>query len=132
MPQFLAPVSHSGLLVRGNIDLDVRKYPLVRNKDGSISSVRSASFSFLSSDDTGKIHVPPTVRKKVKKFEILVPTTVHTNGRWQNVGFTPAINFALSTGRHLGVFDTPAHANVYASALHNYLARFALKRKRRR
>jgi hypothetical protein len=88
-----------GLLVPGNIDLNRR--PVVRNPDGSVSTVRSASIL------------------EARGREVLVPTVV--GGRvvsdrqaWLNY---------LRTGRHLGVFTSPAHADAYAQLLHQAQAR---------
>jgi len=78
----------------GNIDLATR--PIVRNPDGSYSTVRSMSFG----DDGG---------------EVLVPT-VSPDGRV--LSDQQAMDLYGRTGQNLGVFDTPAHADMYAEALH--------------
>lgn len=80
---------------RGNIDLNNR--PVVKNSDGSISTVRSMSFY----DDN-------------EKKEILVPTVV--NGKI--VSDDEAINHYYNTGEYLGKFDTVDEANNYAERLH--------------
>lgn len=80
---------------RGNIDLNNR--PVVKNSDGSISTVRSMSFY----DDN-------------EKKEILVPTVV--NGKI--VSDDEAINHYYNTGEYLGKFDTVDEANNYAEILH--------------
>lgn len=81
----------------GNIDLYAR--PKVKNKDGSISTVRSMSFY---DERSGK--------------EVLVPT-VHPNGYIMNN--KEAINRYYTTGEYLGKFNTPEEANKYADDLHN-------------
>lgn len=82
-----------GMTQRGNIDLTQR--PVIRNPDGSISTVRSLSFN----DGRG---------------EVLIPTVV--DGRV--VSDREAIDHYYKTGQMLGAFDTPAHATHYSQALH--------------
>ncbi|MER8374421.1 hypothetical protein [Mesorhizobium sp. M1406] len=84
-----------GMLEQGNIDLNAR--PIVKNADGSYSTVRSMSFG----DDSGR--------------EILVPT-VSQDGKIIEDG--AAADQYGRTGQNLGKFDTPAHADMYAEALH--------------
>lgn len=81
-------------VVPGNIDLSVR--PVVRNADGSISTVRSMSF-------------------EVNGKEVLVPT-VSDDGRIMSA--EEAINMFRKTGRHLGIFNSPEAATAYAERLH--------------
>lgn len=81
-------------LEEGNIDLSAR--PVVKNPDGSISTVRSMSFN-------------------IDGREVLLPT-VSPDGRV----LTPEETVALyrQTGRHLGAFSTPEEATAYAQELH--------------
>jgi len=87
-----------GLLSPGNIDL--AKRPVVKNADGSISTVRSMSFN-----EDGR--------------EILVPT-VSPDGRIMSED--EAIDLYHKTGQNLGMFDTPDNATAYAQTLHNQQA----------
>ncbi|MFB9983044.1 hypothetical protein ACFSQQ_28615 [Mesorhizobium kowhaii] len=83
-----------GLLDPGNIDLAHR--PVVKNDDGSISTVRSMSF-----EQDGK--------------EILIPTISPSGVKLTAEG---AIALYRKTGKHLGVFDSAADATAYAQTLH--------------
>lgn len=91
--QYLAP----GLLKPGNINLGHR--PAIRNRDGTVSSVRSASFA-----TNGRA--------------VLLPTVVWKNGRGVNVRGMAAWRQYQRTGRHLGIFKTEKQANSYAEMLH--------------
>ncbi|HEL3740228.1 TPA: hypothetical protein ACXM54_000691 [Stenotrophomonas maltophilia] len=92
--QAQAPRLARGQLQAGNIDLNNR--PVVRNPDGSISTVRSISANF-----DGR--------------EVLIPT-VSDDGRI--LSDDDAIAQYQKTGRNLGIFDTPDNATAYAQSLH--------------
>lgn len=87
-----------GMVSQGNIDLNAR--PVVKNKDGSISTVRSISANF-----DGK--------------EVLIPT-VSEDGKI--LTDEQAIAQYRRTGKNLGVFDTPEAATAYAERLHQQQA----------
>ncbi|HCN9209946.1 TPA: DNA transfer protein [Escherichia coli] len=87
-----------GLLEKGNIDIHNR--PVVKNYDGSISTVRS-----MSTNIDGR--------------EVLIPT-VSDDGRIMSDD--EAIDSFMRTGKHLGMFDNPDDATAYAESLHNQQA----------
>lgn len=87
-----------GLLEPGNIDLNAR--PIVKNPDGTISTVKSKSWNF-----GGK--------------EVLLPT-VSDDGRM--LTDQEAIAQYQKTKKHLGIFDNPDDATAYAQKLHEQQA----------
>lgn len=99
--EYLGPLEAEapGIITPGNIDLYHR--PIVKNKDGTISTVVSMSFN-----DQGK--------------EVLIPM-VSDDGRIMEV--QEAINHYRRTGKHLGIFDSPQNATAYAKSLHESQAK---------
>jgi hypothetical protein len=92
----------------GNIDLNAR--PVVKNADGTISTVRSLSFQ----PDRGGP-------------EVLIPT-VSDDGRI--LSDDEAIGAFMQSGRHLGKFKTPEAATAYAEQLHRDQAKMYAQPKR--
>jgi len=83
-----------GMVEQGNIDLTNR--PVVKNADGSVSTVRSISV-------------------EIDGLEILIPT-VSDDGRIMSND--EAVQQYLRTGRHLGKFSSVKAANRYAVQIH--------------
>lgn len=83
-----------GLLEPGNIDLYNR--PLVKNPDGSTSTVRS-----ITTEMDGKHYILPTV---------------HPEGRIMSND--EAVDHFRSTGQHLGIYGNADSANAAAEQLH--------------
>lgn len=113
MPETLRPLvaaqfdraSAAGLLTPGNINLFDR--PVVKNPDGSVSTVRSMSFQ---DEQNGP--------------EILIPTVIpDASGKYYvDMQGQPSIDHYRKSGEHLGMFDTPDNATAYAQRLHDEYA----------
>ncbi|HGN9444691.1 TPA: hypothetical protein ACK0KV_003734 [Raoultella ornithinolytica] len=97
------PASTKGMVTQGNINLFNR--PSVKNKDGSISTVRTISIG----TDAG---------------EVLIPT-VSDDGKL--LSDDDAIALYEKTGKHLGIFDNPDDATAYAEKLHDQQDQYYVK-----
>lgn len=86
-----------GLITAGNIDLTNR--PVAKNKDGTISTVRSITVT----TPAGAVLLPTVIKGKVVSDRV-------------------AIKHFLSTGEHLGIFKSEDWANKYAELLHQQQA----------
>lgn len=93
-PMYTIDQNFPGMTESGNIDLNNR--PVVKNPDGTISTVRSVGVNL-----DGK--------------EYLLPT-VSDDGRILSTD--EAVDQFRKTGQHLGVFDSPDSSTKYAQALH--------------
>ena len=94
------PMPMEGLLVRGNIGDLYNRQTLTNPGEGNYSTIETTSFQPDRGSFAGR--------------EVLIPTVV--GGR----RLTPeqAQAHFYHTGEHLGVFQTPAHADKYAWWLH--------------
>jgi len=101
----LLDFKNEGMVANGNIDLSKR--PMVKNKDGSISTVRSININHNG-------------------IEWLIPT-VSDDGRI--LSDYDAYKLFLGTGKHLGAFVSPEFAVEYAKKLHDEQAKQYLKPK---
>jgi len=97
-PLYVLPGSNPGLLVRGNIDINNR--PNVKNPKGGFSSVYTTSFSTEIGGRNAEVLIPTVIPGK-----ILSPSQA-----W--------IYYFVRRKKFLGIFDTVAHANMYAKKLH--------------
>jgi len=108
------PNTAQGLLKPGNINIHHR--PRVRNPDGSISTVRSASFD-LPSELAKKYGLPPG-------SAVLLPTVLWnpdgTSGRI--VDPHEAFQHFVQTGENLGFFKNNQAADSYSQSLHQQQA----------
>ena len=86
-----------GQLEKGNLDVN-KAIAKVKNKDGSISTVRNTSFNFGDG-------------------EVLIPT-VHPDGYIMND--KEAVEYYKKTGKSFGTFATPEHATEHAKNISAY------------
>ncbi|NID14957.1 LPD38 domain-containing protein [Luteibacter yeojuensis] len=98
-PTYVAGEAPAGMLRPGNIDLSKR--PVVHNKDGSYSTVRSIT---ITADDGKAILIPTVVGDRV-------------------VSNKEAIAHFQRTGENLGVFSNEESADAYAGQLHDEQAK---------
>ncbi len=112
MPRYLSTDPNAGepaggMVQPGNIDLSKR--PRVRNKDGTVSTVRSIGVN-------------------VDGVEVLIPT-VSDDGRIMSDD--EAVRTFKRTGKHLGTFETPEASTAFAERLHESEAAKLEKPKKR-
>lgn len=96
-PLYVAGEKPAGMTTQGNINLSAR--PVVKNADGSISTVRSITIT----EGNTAVLIPTVVGDKV-------------------VSNKDAIAEYKKTGKHLGKFSSEAQADAYASGLHEQQA----------
>ncbi len=98
----MIPGGHPGLVVPGNINLWAQ--PVIRNPNGSYSTVKSVSY-------TCQPGWPCRGKLEVLMTSVWPGSSVTASGDavWKHF---------VATGKHLGQFDTPAHANAYGNRLH--------------
>lgn len=116
----------TGLLVPGNIDIDMRSFVAVPIGNGQFASVRSVSWH-LEPDEL--IHrFGNDLGRPINGAEVLVPTVIRRGHKWDIVNDRGALAHFQSTGRHLGIFDDAHHATQYANRLHQEQARDGKRR----
>jgi hypothetical protein len=123
MPVFQISPS-PGLIVPGNIDLTKR--PIVRNPNGTVSTVKSVSFGFTV-DELSDMGFEIEGFFPIQILHALVPQVL---GR-RVVSQGGARSHFMTSGQHLGIFNTPAAATAYARHLHRWQADYYRKRLRR-
>jgi len=101
-PLYVLPGSNPGLLIKGNIDINNR--PNVKNPKGGVSTVYTTSFSTEINGRNAEVLIPTVIQGK-----ILSPRQA-----W--------IYYFVRRKKFLGVFDSIAHANMYAIKLHRQQA----------
>jgi hypothetical protein len=102
-PTFVAPDSKpQNMVEKGNIDLNAR--PVVKNQDGSISTVKS-----LSVEQDGKEVLIPSISPDGKAL-----STKDAIAEWEKTKTKDK-----PYGDHLGVFSNVADADAYAQQLHS-------------
>ena len=89
----------------GNLDTNPMARQAVQNPDGTYSTVDT-----FSRYENGK--------------EVLVPSVIYKDGRWQHVDEDEAWEHYLQTGENFGKFDTPEEATEYAINLHENQAQW--------
>jgi hypothetical protein len=125
MPKFVLSGA-TGLLIKGNIDIDTRSFVAVPVGGGRFASVRAASWRLSQPDlrqHTGLTRVHASV---------LVPEVIRRGNKWVAVSGRAALDHYFSTGRHLGIFDSDKNAVRYAVRLHNEQAAAAARRRKAR
>lgn len=118
----------TGLLVRGNIDIDARSFVAVPTGNGGFASVRTVSWH-LEPDELVK-RFGSDLGRPVNGAEVLVPTVIRQGHKWAIVHATGALAHFRRTGRHLGIFDDAHHAVQYGTRLHQEQAREGRRRMR--
>ena len=101
MPSGYDMVYPSGLKRKGNLDYD-KPVAVVKNKDGSTSTVRTMSIG-------------------TEEGEVLIPT-VHPDG--YIMSDKEARERYFETGENFGIFDSPKSATEYAKKLHDHQSKF--------
>lgn len=99
-----------GLVEAGNLELNGR--PLVQNDDGTHSSEYSVSFG----TDKGETLVPTVVNGRFLTPDGKKP---QEGSQAEKDMIKAAEEHYNRTGEHLGIFDTPEHADTYANAVHS-------------
>jgi hypothetical protein len=104
------PATVPGMIQPGNLDLTNR--PIIKNEDGTHSSEYSTSFG----TDKGEVLVPTVVNGKFLTPDGKKPKPGSAE---EKAMFKRAQQHYEKTGEHLGIFDTPEHADAYANIVHN-------------
>jgi hypothetical protein len=101
IPDHMTPKPPFGPTIPGNINLNNR--PIVKNPDGSVSTVRSIGIG----TDKGEVNIPTVAPdgRNLQSFILKNP-------------YQPAIDRYNQTGENLGTYGTPMAADAYAQQLH--------------
>ncbi len=112
MPRFVLPGA-TGLLVRGNIDIEARALVKVPAGGGKFASVLTCGWHLEPDELLHRYRI-----RRPNGAEVLCPQVIRGAKKWLIVSAEGALSHYRRTGLHLGIFDTSGHAESYGQRLH--------------